>query len=217
MNDEDALRETICTRPNDDAPRLVYADWLEETGEPSNVARAEFIRVQIALDNRLPAEDGYDELRRRQLELMHYHGRAWVHPLGKVMTGVEYHRGFVRKAVIELGRLLTHADWFEREPIEELRLVLYSPDLESLARAAEGAGDEQLAEDLHHYYDMNWEFINDNRGRMGGRPDVGLERLLFLFELAGDALARAATLQSVKRLRALLFGHERPSLFQFNR
>lgn len=33
----------------DDLPRLVFADWLEETGEPDNVARAEFIRLGCEL------------------------------------------------------------------------------------------------------------------------------------------------------------------------
>lgn len=38
--------QTICANPDDDAPRLVYADWLEENGFGP---LAEFIRVQIEL------------------------------------------------------------------------------------------------------------------------------------------------------------------------
>jgi uncharacterized protein (TIGR02996 family) len=41
-----AFLEAICAAPDDDAPRLVYADWLEEHGDPE---RAEFIRAQIEL------------------------------------------------------------------------------------------------------------------------------------------------------------------------
>lgn len=41
-----ALLRTILTHPDDDAPRLVYADWLEEHGEPE---RAAFVRAQIEL------------------------------------------------------------------------------------------------------------------------------------------------------------------------
>src|SRR6476659_4565973 len=39
----------ICEAPDDDAPRLVFADWLDEAGDPD---RAEFIRrhVQLARD-----------------------------------------------------------------------------------------------------------------------------------------------------------------------
>ena len=46
MNDADALLRAILANPDDDLPRLVYADWLEEHGESE---RAEFIRVQCEL------------------------------------------------------------------------------------------------------------------------------------------------------------------------
>src|SRR5262245_43514127 len=36
----------VAGQPDEDAPRLVYADWLDEHGDPD---RAEFIRVQCAL------------------------------------------------------------------------------------------------------------------------------------------------------------------------
>ena len=42
----DRFLEAICATPQDDTPRLVYADWLDEHGDP---ARAEFIRVQVEL------------------------------------------------------------------------------------------------------------------------------------------------------------------------
>lgn len=45
MTGADAFISTICQAPHEDAPRLVYADWLEERGDP----RAEFIRVQVEL------------------------------------------------------------------------------------------------------------------------------------------------------------------------
>ncbi|MBY0515104.1 MAG: TIGR02996 domain-containing protein [Gemmataceae bacterium] len=41
MTDEPALLRAICSHPGDDTPRLVFADWLEERGQPE---RAEFIR-----------------------------------------------------------------------------------------------------------------------------------------------------------------------------
>ena len=44
MPDHDAFLRMIADQPDDDGPRLVYADWLEERGD---TARAEFIRVQI--------------------------------------------------------------------------------------------------------------------------------------------------------------------------
>ena len=41
MNHDDAFLQAILDAPDDDTPRLVYADWLEEHGQPD---RAEFIR-----------------------------------------------------------------------------------------------------------------------------------------------------------------------------
>jgi uncharacterized protein (TIGR02996 family) len=36
----------ICDAPDDDAPRLIYADWLDENGDSE---RAEFIRLQVRI------------------------------------------------------------------------------------------------------------------------------------------------------------------------
>lgn len=47
MSDREAFMRKICEEPEEDAHRLVFADWLEEYGgEPK---RAEFIRVQCEL------------------------------------------------------------------------------------------------------------------------------------------------------------------------
>ena len=42
MTDEDELLEAICAEPDRDEPRIVYADWLEQQGDP----RGEFIHAQ---------------------------------------------------------------------------------------------------------------------------------------------------------------------------
>jgi len=45
--------DAIRGRPDDDAPRLIFADWLDEQGDP----RGEFIRVQCALAR----QPGFDQ------------------------------------------------------------------------------------------------------------------------------------------------------------
>jgi uncharacterized protein (TIGR02996 family) len=55
-DEELALLDAIHADPKNDAPRLVYADWLEMEGEPEH---AEFIRLQcrnpyVAISNRDP-------------------------------------------------------------------------------------------------------------------------------------------------------------------
>jgi uncharacterized protein (TIGR02996 family) len=55
LSDRDALLAAIRANPEEDTPRLMLADWLDENGEPE---RAEFIRIQCELE-RLAA-DGSD-------------------------------------------------------------------------------------------------------------------------------------------------------------
>ncbi len=46
--------QDIIEHPEDDAPRLIFADWLDENGEPE---RAELIRVQIRLAELKPGPE----------------------------------------------------------------------------------------------------------------------------------------------------------------
>jgi uncharacterized protein (TIGR02996 family) len=46
MTERDAFLAAVLESPDDDTPRLIFADWLEENGDPE---RAEFIRAQCDL------------------------------------------------------------------------------------------------------------------------------------------------------------------------
>jgi uncharacterized protein (TIGR02996 family) len=46
LSDREALLRAICASPEEDTPRLMFADWLDEHGESE---RAEFIRLQCEL------------------------------------------------------------------------------------------------------------------------------------------------------------------------
>lgn len=45
----ESLHLAILESPADDAPRLIYADWLQEYGDATAQLRAEFVRTQIEL------------------------------------------------------------------------------------------------------------------------------------------------------------------------
>jgi uncharacterized protein (TIGR02996 family) len=45
--EESGLLNAIAHRPDEDAERLIYADWLEDHGDPN---RAELIRLQCNLE-----------------------------------------------------------------------------------------------------------------------------------------------------------------------
>jgi uncharacterized protein (TIGR02996 family) len=61
-----ALEAAVIASAEDDTPRLVYADWLDENGDPD---RAAFIRTQVALWDKHPADADYVDLLERQEEL----------------------------------------------------------------------------------------------------------------------------------------------------
>ena len=46
------LLAAVIASPENDLPRLVYADYLEETGDAADIARAEFIRLQCRIAER---------------------------------------------------------------------------------------------------------------------------------------------------------------------
>ena len=70
----DALLAAILERPHDDLPRLAYADWLDDHGDPP---RAEFIRVQCALAPLDEWDDGREPLAKRESALWRKGSKAW--------------------------------------------------------------------------------------------------------------------------------------------
>jgi uncharacterized protein (TIGR02996 family) len=70
-----AFLDDIRRHPDDDAPRLIYADWLDEHGDAE---RAEFIRLQCRVAV-LPEDDPRREaLARREAELLQGNWRRWT-------------------------------------------------------------------------------------------------------------------------------------------
>jgi uncharacterized protein (TIGR02996 family) len=107
MSDEAAFLKAIQDYPDDDGPRLVYADWLEERGGPANAARALFIRLQCERA-RLPTDDPRRLdllLREEQLLLAHCH--EWPFASGRIET---YRRGFCTGGLAFLGDYLVAGD-----------------------------------------------------------------------------------------------------------
>src|SRR5262245_41171049 len=102
MAGAEGLLADICANPEDDTPRLVYADWLEEHGEPE---RAEFIRLQIRLAQR-PEDDPRYELGQRQDDLLAAHGESWLGPLRQRLEVPVWRRGFVEGGRLTLARFL---------------------------------------------------------------------------------------------------------------
>ena len=76
-----ALQAVIIDTPADRTVRLVYADALDESGDPAHAIRAEFIRAQIALEPLTGTEPEWDALAGRCDDLFREHWIDWWQPV----------------------------------------------------------------------------------------------------------------------------------------
>jgi uncharacterized protein (TIGR02996 family) len=88
---EESLLEAVTDRPDDDAPRLVYADWLIERRDP----RGELIALQVARAGGKSSKDA----KKREAQLLADCGQAQLGSLGPaiVRTELVWSRGFAAK------------------------------------------------------------------------------------------------------------------------
>src|SRR5262245_29630352 len=89
---QDAFLQAIFAAPDDDTPRLVYADWLDEHRD---APRAEFIRLQIELSRLSEDDERHWELKDRESALLEKHRAKWLGGIGKVVSDPQFERGFV--------------------------------------------------------------------------------------------------------------------------
>jgi uncharacterized protein (TIGR02996 family) len=73
-----AFLSAIHESPEDDAPRLVYADWLTDHGGEPGQARAEFIRAGCRLARLAPDDPQRPALAEREAELLAAHQAEWT-------------------------------------------------------------------------------------------------------------------------------------------
>jgi uncharacterized protein (TIGR02996 family) len=145
MTPEGFLQD-IVTHPEDDTPRLVFADWLDEHGDAE---RAEFIRVQVELHRLDEGSSRRTGLLARQQELLAANEAAWRAGLPKARGVIwrGWSRGFISAVRINSAKVFRdQADAvFAAAPVQELELgaqvtgrtlphILASPLLTRLAR-----------------------------------------------------------------------------------
>jgi uncharacterized protein (TIGR02996 family) len=136
MTDREALLAAVRESPDDDLPRLVYADWLEENAgslpgiERSTAAeRATFIRAQVEAARAEPFSPEAREAEDRAAKLLTEKNReAWSWDLRGLMLDVRFERGFVHHATVDAAQFPESAkDLFALEPIRSIRLVRPPP------------------------------------------------------------------------------------------
>lgn len=153
QTDAEPFLQRIRAYPDDDVPRLIFADWLDDqarwlppTQREAAIARAEFVRIQIALaqltdDDPTPATalDLPDRLRLQIAErnLLDAYGAEWRAPFHGLATGPEFHRGFVEEVKIEARQYLRHAhELFAAGPIRHIHLLDIGSHLQAVFQSS---------------------------------------------------------------------------------
>jgi uncharacterized protein (TIGR02996 family) len=126
-----ALLKDILANPDDDAPRLAYADWLKKNGDPD---RAELIRVQCKRAQLEEDDPAGERLMKKEKSLLKKHEQRWKAELPEwAQVGVRFRRGFV-------GELILDVDTFVQRGGELLQIT----SMDSLELGQTEVTDRQL-------------------------------------------------------------------------
>src|SRR5947209_8653258 len=104
MSEREAFMRAICDSPEDDTPRLVFADWLDEHGDQNDRTRAAFIRVQCEVARLATDNDQCKALTARARELQGRFSERW---LGELPVPDRHHVHWVQAP-----------DWLDGETFE---------------------------------------------------------------------------------------------------
>src|SRR5262245_27205938 len=120
LTEAEAFLPRIRAYPDDDAQRLIFADWLDEQGDP----RGRFIRVQLALAH-LPEDDpARERLLITENELLAALRKEWETPFRGLATGLVFRRGFVDELNVEGRHFVRHAhEIFDASPVRHVHLL----------------------------------------------------------------------------------------------
>ena len=216
-----AFLRAIRAAPDDDLPRLIYADYLDEHGDP----RGEFIRIQIERP-RLPRDDPRRAgLKAREDELLRRHREEWEGPLAAVVSHAVFRRGFIDDVLVMAEAFLAHAHTlFDWAPIRTIKLrgtfryvgaILKRPELAALTGLDLcfdhlDNRDAALLVACRHLSGLKRLNLNGNpigdegAARLAASPHLtGLEALHLEHCGLGPAAANSLAAARLTRLRAL--------------
>jgi len=138
MTTDDSFLQAIRAEPDDDAVRLIYADWLQEQDDPARVERGEFIRVQCELARLSPGDSRRVALEVREEALLSRNWQEWVGPLRDLVgesswqpwkafgrqASKRFWRGFVEDLTLPTPLFLARAaELFRLTPLRWLGLT----------------------------------------------------------------------------------------------
>jgi uncharacterized protein (TIGR02996 family) len=130
VNHEQAFLEDVIAHPDDDAPRLVFADWLEDHGDAE---RAEFIRLQCALARADQGDPRLPQMRAREQELLERYAQRWAEPLRSIVEQWAFRRGFIESVDLRPSSEMVLRERLEAAfrlaPVRDLRLEVEGGEL----------------------------------------------------------------------------------------
>ena len=131
MSDEQSFLDEITANPDDDIPRLIYADWLEERGDP----RGEFIRVQCELAGLRKTQKRFAELRAREAALKIPNEARWAQGFPYSLRKCVFRRGFIEECSVALSYFLRNSEKIMRLcPLRNVVFTQVKDKLPELAR-----------------------------------------------------------------------------------
>lgn len=209
------LLQAIYDAPDDDAPRLVYADALLERNDP----RGELIALQCRT---APLDR---EQKKREKALLETHGKSWLGPLAPIiMAGYRFERGFLAACRVDnekrdhVRSVVGHPSWATVRELRGSAAIALHPVMKSLrslrfdpmnARHAEGiddawqqllTGTERPLESL--YYDG---LVNH---REWIQEDPATRRGFWRRTLDDDELSALLRCDKLPRLRELVIAED---------
>ncbi|MGN6547127.1 MAG: TIGR02996 domain-containing protein [Aureliella sp.] len=143
MLDDNPFAEEVRTHPHDDTPRLIFADFLEDSGNP----QGEFIRVQVSLGQLLKNDPARTQLELRERELIEAYGEQWLEPLRELgAEGVStrcFQRGLIERIRISARNFLQHG-----QAICSASPALHAIQITRLDEAFDGFSNASLPEQI---------------------------------------------------------------------
>ncbi len=120
MTHDEAFLQAILEAPDDDTPRLIYADWLEDQGDP----RGELIRLEAQLA-RLAADDpSRPALERRERRLFAEEAPHLTRSPRDQAATFAFCRRFMRGDGVPAAAYLAHRAVFRAAPLRAIHVDL---------------------------------------------------------------------------------------------
>lgn len=144
--DEQSFLNAIYAAPDDDTPRLVFADWLDERGSADDKARAALIRAQCQAEYLPPGSKERKRLENEAKALIKANEKLWLKDIRALKRGTDhtFRRGFLDGLTISPTDYIKHgAELFRIAPT--IRTVKFPNAANELTELAESSFLARLA------------------------------------------------------------------------